>query len=112
MNTRLRSDSRSENPAMINARLIAQPAARDSLTARSSPAHHLEVGVLQRGADDADLVDVLARLDQLAHDPRDLVAAGLREVAHAAPGLDLHTARLRELRGRARRHHFTARDHD
>ena len=36
---------------------------------------------------------------------------GLREVAHAAPGLDLDAARLRELGRRARRHHLAARDH-
>ena len=66
MNTRRRSDSRSAKPAMIQT--------------RSSAAHHLEVGVLERRAHDADLVDVLARLDQLAHDPRDVLARGLREV--------------------------------
>ena len=69
---------------------------------RSSPADHLEVRVLERRAHDPDLVDVLARLDQLAHDPRDVLARGLRERARAAPGVDLDAARVRELRRRAR----------
>src|SRR5262245_36301966 len=96
-NTRRRTDSRSAKPATIHAfltgvHLRAGAPARPPRRA-SSATDDLQVDVLERRPHDAHAVDLLARVDELAHDPWDLLARRLREAAHAAAGLDLDAAR-------------------
>src|SRR5690348_15814192 len=76
----------------------------------SSSTDHFEVRVLKRGADHAHLVDVLALGHQLADEPRDVLAGGLREGPRPAPGVDLDAAGVAELGGRARRDDLAAGD--
>ena len=94
-NTRRRSDSRRKNAATSRASLTARPP-------RGS--------VLQRGGEHAHAEDVLAGVDQLAHDPRGVLAAGAGEDARAGARLHLHAARPGEVRGRARGHHLAVVD--
>ena len=94
-NTRRRSDSRSAKPAIERA--AGTPRAPRRRGARRVRADRLEVGVLERRGEHAHAVDLLARRHELAHDPRRVVAAGVREDARVpARGLDLDAA------GRAR----------
>src|SRR5213594_2909166 len=71
---------------------FAGAGSRGSRRARSSSFDGLKIDVLQRGANDADAVDLLARGDELADDPRHVLAPRGGKVLHAVARLDLHPA--------------------
>ncbi len=77
--------------------------------AHDSP-DRLQVGVLERGAQDPHLVHVLARRDEVAHDARRLFARGVREPPRPVRRLDLHPAVAAELARRARPDQLAASD--
>src|SRR5439155_15876223 len=62
----------------------------------------LDVDLLQRRRADAHAVDLPAVTDELLHELRDVVAAGVAVYLGPSIRVDLDAARARELRGRSR----------
>src|SRR4051812_48583346 len=63
---------------------------RGGRRARWSSLDDLQVDVLEARGDDADAVELLARLDELAHDARHVLAARVGKAARSRRRLDLH----------------------
>src|SRR6266550_4292525 len=81
--------------------------------ARSRSIDHLEVDILERRGDDANAVDLLTRGDELAHDPRHVVAARVGEALRAGGSVDLDSALVAQVVRRAGRDDPTVvDDHD